>query len=286
VATITRKLDRDIREGIRLYQAGTPLFSVDTETTGLVPETDRLLKVSVLKCRFSSGLFIEEGRMVFKINAGQYISEPASKINGITNAMIKSWPTEANAYKSIKAYLGTNPFICGYNSKAFDIPFLKSLYARYGEESFDPVHCLDIKEMAKELLYFDYDCTFDKICKKFGADEGIRYHKGADNTIANIRCLRMLLREYAAAEVADKHIITVKSLSFGAGKIPQQDRLYASTEPYTKTYYDIRRKKWVSEDPLADLERLQESALHLLHVTDMETLVEHCRRKGENGERH
>lgn len=93
-------------------------FIVDIETTGLKAETDEIIQLCATK--------VVDGRIVSYFNTyikpEKPINKEATKINGITDEMVKDSPTIDQVANSFLEYIGTKPIV-GYNI-SFDLKFL------------------------------------------------------------------------------------------------------------------------------------------------------------------
>lgn len=92
--------------------------TVDVETTGLKPATDRIVSVSAI--RFEDWEPVE--RFYTLINPEKPISGDATKVNHITDDMVADAPTFAQVAMSLKNFVG-NSSIVGHNVR-FDLSFL------------------------------------------------------------------------------------------------------------------------------------------------------------------
>lgn len=90
---------------------------IDVETTGLKAETERIIQLCATK--------VVEGKIVSYfntyINPGKPIDKEATKINGITDEMVKDSPTIDQVANSFLEYVDSKPIV-GYNI-SFDIKF-------------------------------------------------------------------------------------------------------------------------------------------------------------------
>ncbi len=139
------------------------IFVCDTETTGLDPDNNDVIEVSIL--RLSTG---EQRTWCLKPQKPENIEEKALKVNGV-NIDDLLWKTASGKekYRDVNSVLPEienwvadsgielfNRLICGHNI-AFDIAMLKSLWKRSGNEDTYPFcyHSVDTKSLA---IFMDF----------------------------------------------------------------------------------------------------------------------------------
>lgn len=99
----------------------------DVETTGLSPTLDRIIEISAVI--FRNGVV----HKVFSslVNPGVLISQSASAVNHITNAMLIDAPSETELYPQLIDFLGDalsgKTVMCAHNAK-FDFAFFATHY--------------------------------------------------------------------------------------------------------------------------------------------------------------
>ena len=104
-------------------------IALDTETTGLSCQTDRIIQIALVK--------IENGEIVDKfitfVNPQKHISFKASEINNIYDNDVQNAKTIKELFPVILEFIGKYPIVM-HNAK-FDMSFLKEEYFRsFGEE--------------------------------------------------------------------------------------------------------------------------------------------------------
>ncbi|MGZ8510491.1 MAG: exonuclease domain-containing protein [Chitinophagaceae bacterium] len=102
-----------------------PLASIDLETTGVNPGTDRIVEIAIVKV-------LPDGSRSVKrklINPEMPIPKTASDVHGITDDMVKDAPTFRQVANELKQVLDGCD-IAGYNSNRFDIPLLMEEFMR------------------------------------------------------------------------------------------------------------------------------------------------------------
>lgn len=106
-------------------------IAFDVETMGLNAYSDRIVELGAVL--FESGTIVNQYSTL--VNPGIPIPAAASRVNHISNEMIRSAPTEANVYPSFVSFLGDalqgSTIICAHNAK-FDMDFLSETLRRLG----------------------------------------------------------------------------------------------------------------------------------------------------------
>nr|WP_278299006.1 exonuclease domain-containing protein [Caloramator proteoclasticus] len=92
---------------------------LDFETTGLYPDTDKIIEVSALK--FKDNIKVDEFHTL--INPKIKIPKEITKINGITNDMVKNKPTIEEILPKLLDFIGALPIVA--HNASFDAKFLK-----------------------------------------------------------------------------------------------------------------------------------------------------------------
>ena len=145
-----------------------PVCFIDVETTGVNPETDRILELSIVKVHLDGSLESKTKRF----NPEMPIHPDATVINGITDEMVVNEPTFKKLAKGILSFINDCD-LAGYSSNRFDIPMLNAEFNRAG------------------LAYNYQHVNFYDICHIFMRKEG--------------RTLVDAYRFYCGADLADAH---------------------------------------------------------------------------------
>lgn len=104
-----------------------PICSIDIETTGVDPVLDRIISLGVVV------LHPDGKRVEFEqvFNPGMPISEGATKVHGITDAMVADKPPFSKfAGPILKGLQGKD--LLGYNIRSLDLPMLDEEFRRCG----------------------------------------------------------------------------------------------------------------------------------------------------------
>ena len=107
--------------------AGHTVLAVDTETTGMSPVDGHRL-VEVARVAIIDGALGEEWSTL--VNPGRPIPADATRVHGITDAMVASAPRAAEVGRSLRAACADWPLV--FHNAAFDLPFLLHLFREAG----------------------------------------------------------------------------------------------------------------------------------------------------------
>lgn len=106
-------------------------IAFDVETTGLSPETDRIIELGAV--RFEDGKPVAEFSSL--VNSGVSVPGEATNVNHITNQMLSTAPSESEVYPKLLEFLGTasngKVIMCAHNAR-FDFKFLENTLRRLG----------------------------------------------------------------------------------------------------------------------------------------------------------
>ncbi|MCI5779365.1 MAG: 3'-5' exonuclease [Lentisphaeria bacterium] len=106
-------------------QLERPLAVFDIESTGVVPQRDRIVEIAVMK-------IMPDGTSrttVRRLNPGMPIPPGATAIHGITDADVADCPRFEDIAEKLYAYLDGCD-LAGYNIAGFDVPLLENEFKR------------------------------------------------------------------------------------------------------------------------------------------------------------
>lgn len=148
---------------------------VDTETTGIDRNKERLLEVACIEVvkRVPTGLQLHQ-----YINPEQEVSEGAYRVHGISYDKVKHEPKFAEVAEQIIEMLQGRVFVA--HNAPFDMGFLNVEFKRAG---FDfqigrDVEVLDTLKLAKEI-YPGQKNSLDALCTRLSIDRSSRVLHGA-----------------------------------------------------------------------------------------------------------
>lgn len=104
-----------------------PLVVFDIESTGVVPQRDRIVEIAVMKVMPDGS----RRTTVRRLNPGMPIPPGATAIHGITDADVAECPFFEDIAEKLYAYLDGCD-LAGYNIQGFDIPLLENEFKRAG----------------------------------------------------------------------------------------------------------------------------------------------------------
>ena len=260
------------RKTKELLNAGVPMIVFDFETTGLSVAADRVISFSAIKIVKENGIAKEVDRRNIFINPGMHIPEAASQVNRITDEVVANCPREEEVIGDIREFLGEKPFICGYHSHKFDEPFLNEMYKRHFGEEFKPLFHTDVWRMAKEKLDLS-SYKLEIVSPYLGTDVGVTYHESMGDVLATYRTLEVLLDMYDEEDELPCFKMRIKAKDARLfRKSTRVNRIYVSTFPYSKTFYDIYQGSWKSDMDI-DLDALRADILKQYNVADEKELA-------------
>ena len=126
-----------------LYRRPTSYVAMDLETTGLDPFVDGIVEIA--------GVKVVDGEVVDTyqtlVNTTAKLSAEASRVNGITKAMLRGAPGIDEALGSFLDFSADLPML-GHNAKGFDIRFVEHACARIAGAEL-PHEWYDTMELAQ-----------------------------------------------------------------------------------------------------------------------------------------
>lgn len=153
----------------------TNFVFVDTETTGIDRNKERLLEVACIEVsnRQKTGNVLHQ-----YINPEQPVSEGAFRVHGISWEKVKNEPVFAEVAESIIEHLKGRIFVA--HNAPFDLGFLNVEFAKAGFnfKIGRDVEVLDTLKLAKEI-YPGQKNSLDALCTRLSIDRSHRVYHGA-----------------------------------------------------------------------------------------------------------
>ncbi len=165
-----------------------PLAFFDIESTGIVPQRDRIVEIAVLKLRPDGS----SQSNVRRLNPGIPIPPGATAIHGITDADVADCPQFADIADKLASYLADCD-LGGYNVTGFDIPLLEAEFKRAGVDfSFAGRKVVDVYNIFCKL----YPRTLSAVYKFFCGKELEGAHGASADTDATLEVLLAQLERH------------------------------------------------------------------------------------------
>lgn len=172
---------------------GKTIVTFDLETTGLDTSKDRIIEIGAAK--LVDGEFTEKFKTF--VNPKMHIPESATKVNNITDEMVKNAPAiedvMADFYKF--CYGAT---LCGHNVKDFDFRFLNNEAKRCGYIFVNPL--IDTLELSVKYVRNVQNNKLGTLCTRFGVVNE-NAHRAYEDAISTARVLIGMLDEYKDIEI-------------------------------------------------------------------------------------
>ncbi|MFC1909678.1 exonuclease domain-containing protein [Chloroflexota bacterium] len=139
-----------------------PLVFIDVETTGLRPNFDRIVELSILKVAPDGNIEYKNHR----VNPGIPIPTEATSIHGISDEDVANEPKFAQYAKSLRDFLeGCD--LAGFNMIKFDLPFLEAEFSRAGVDfSRQDRNLIDSQTIYHMMEPRDLQAAYLKYCGK------------------------------------------------------------------------------------------------------------------------
>lgn len=139
----------------------TSYVVVDTETTGLSPEKDDIIELSALKV--TNGAVT--GQWSRLIRPRRLIPEFITKINHITNEMVRGCPRIENVIGDFLAFIGEDPMMC--HNASYDVNMINAALRRAKRAELSN-EIIDTLAMARDRFDKDTSCSLTNLCAHFG----------------------------------------------------------------------------------------------------------------------
>jgi DNA polymerase III subunit epsilon len=163
----------------------------DTETTGLDPERDEIVQIGAV--RVVNGRIVEGERYDTLVNPGRPIPPGSTRVHGISDDMVATAPTVADAVAGFHAF-AKGAVLVAHNAP-FDLAFLRRAGTARGLSFDHPV--LDTVLLSAVLFGGSAAHTLDALADRLGVDiAGNLRHTAIGDAVATaqvfVGCLGML----------------------------------------------------------------------------------------------
>lgn len=193
-----------------------PWLVIDSETTGLDPETGRIVELAAVW--FERGQVTDRRNML--LNPGMPIPAESTAIHGISDADVADKPTLNAVADAFCAHVRSAQVLVGYNVH-FDIGFLDAhcpgfTEAREGLPVIDPL--IVIRDVGR-FWRGKGRHKLTAVCDRFGIELEGNAHRASTDCIATARVLERVLDELSDdVHEAECHLSALKE---------EQDRRFA-----------------------------------------------------------
>ena len=169
-------------------QLKRPLIFFDIESTGLSPEKDRIVEISLIKV-YPDG---HEEVRTRRINPECHIPEESTAVHGITDDDVRDCPTFRQVAKSLASMIqGCD--VAGYNSNRFDVPLLGEEFIRAGVEvDFSRCRFIDVQTIFHKMERRTLEAAYKFYCEK----DLTEAHSAEADTRATLEVLKAQLDRY------------------------------------------------------------------------------------------
>ena len=171
----------------------------DLETTGLSAKKERITEIGAVR--------VKDGKVTDHfdtfVNPEKPIPPKITELTGITDAMVKDAPREAEALAAFYEFCGEAPVLVAHNA-GFDVSFLRAAGERTGAKFQYPY--IDTVPMCRSLLKDIKDCKLDTVAKYLKLAP-FNHHRADDDAAVLgeifIELARRLREDQGAATVAE-----------------------------------------------------------------------------------
>lgn len=165
-----------------------PLVFFDTETTGVNPNSDRIVEITMIKITSKK----IHDPVIYRINPGVKIPAGASNVHGIYDDDVKDLPDFKSFAKDIWNELKDCDY-AGYNVKKYDIPILQAEFDRH-EFKCD----LGKGKVVDPFVIFKNRMRFDltTAVQHYAGKELENAHNSLADTLASLEVLSGQLERY------------------------------------------------------------------------------------------
>lgn len=251
----------------------------DCETTGLDPQTNHIIQLSVRKCFITNSSLEEVDTRVWWINPGYALSDFIMNLTGITDEFLCDKPRECEVIDEIVDYFENIP-VLGYNNDKFDNMFMHAMFERY-DSIFNPTDSVDLYKVVKNVIPpgETQNHKLVTIAKHFGVNDKVQYHNAEGDTMATIFCCNVLIglcQEKLEEEY--ENLIRCKVISISRWDSPYNSklkRIYVETD-LTTFYYDLYYQVWYTKSEAERIEKydLEDVVLQVLDLVGILTVEE------------
>ncbi|MCL1854603.1 MAG: PolC-type DNA polymerase III [Clostridia bacterium] len=187
----------------------SPIVVLDFETTGLSTAVDRIVEIGAVKLQ--GGQVVDELSML--CNPGIPMPAKASKVNGITDLMLRGKESPSEAVAKLLAFIGDCP-VAAHNAP-FDMGMLQAECKRM-KRYFHPA-VLDTLVMARRMFPKMHSHRLGAICRVLGVSQK-NAHRAVHDAAATAQCLQ---RMFETLEKQDVRLLSQIEAALGGESMSQ-----------------------------------------------------------------
>lgn len=176
--------------GRYLGEDGLPVDYVvlDTETTGLHADRDRIIEIGAVKVR---GRQVVD-RFSMLVDPGCVLDARIVELTGITDSMLNGQPGIVQALPAFWSWVGDDPLV-GHNLH-FDMGFLEAEGDRIGVEGPEGVICMDTLQMSRAMFPEERHHRLEDLIRRFGIAQS-EEHRALSDAEQTQQCFEWM-RDY------------------------------------------------------------------------------------------
>ena len=176
----------------------------DFETTGLYPESDRIIEIGAVKFNLKGDEYLFSGL----INPEMSIPHGASAVNGIYDNMVADKPLIEDIMPAFMSFIDDTVLVA--HNIGFDASFLMNTNDRIDIKTPDLI-CVDTIILAKKYFKGMYSYSLENLCKAIGIDIE-NAHRAEDDAEA---CMKLFLE--CLKKIPDYSYLELKGLMKHSG---------------------------------------------------------------------
>lgn len=160
--------------------------SIDLETTGLSPKSDRIIELGAVRVRNGKPVAVYSQL----VDPQTMLSSKITSLTGITDSMLKGMPSIESELPKFLEFIGGDMLV-GHNIR-FDLSFLNNNASRLGL-TFSPAAYRDTMKMSQDLYPQMPRHRLVDLIRQFGISD-TENHRAADDALQTAQCYEVMLR--------------------------------------------------------------------------------------------
>lgn len=168
----------------------------DLETTGRDPHADRIVEIAAYDV-------VNKTSFQRLVNPGMRIPSEASRINGITDEMVKNAPSFAIAGKEFLDFTSGEVMLVAHNGELFDWPFLQSEFKRHSIPVITDWILVDSLKWARKFRRDLPRHALQYLREQFGIAEN-NAHRALDDVMILYKVFSLLTDDLTPEEIIER----------------------------------------------------------------------------------